>query len=123
MTLAVLRNHRSFDPSSPRRLLISMLLLGAVICFYLPRMIETPQILPWNETPSKSTPVGVRTVLGTTGRWLRPVSQSCSARIWGPKWSGESSARRSIDVESLLLVLVAWKHVVEMIEHPLRRPR
>lgn len=43
-------------------------------------MMETPHIRPWNETPSYSFPTGVRTVLGTTGRWFKPEIMSHSAR-------------------------------------------
>lgn len=36
------------------------------------RMMDTPQIRPSKSIPLYGTPVGVETVLSTTGRWLRP---------------------------------------------------
>lgn len=108
MPPAVLRNRRRPDSCSPRRLPVSSIPSRWSSCSsYSPRIIETPQIRPWNETPSKSTPVGVRTVLGTTGRWLRPVCQSCSTRFWGPKREGSrqpaEASSRTTSLRSLCL--------------------
>lgn len=40
------------------------------------RMMDTPQILPWNERPSYGRPTGVVTVCSMVGRWLSPSSTS-----------------------------------------------